>query len=219
MNSIYAFVVGPLAWIAWGVFIFGSLYKVVSMYQLAKAKDGSSLHYMSFKYGMRSILHWLNPVGTLGWQSNPYTALVTFVFHLCLVIVPLFLMGHVVLWDQFFGITWPTLPDTIADIMSIVFVACCVYFGLRRFLQRDVRFLTTGKDWIALAIPALTFLFGVLAYHQIGNDKVMLVLHILCGEIMLISIPFSRLSHMLFGFFTRAYMGSEFGGVRHSKDW
>ncbi|MCP3952439.1 MAG: nitrate reductase, partial [Desulfobacterales bacterium] len=25
--------------------------------------------------------------------------------------------------------------------------------------------------------------------------------------------------HMLFAPFTRAYMGSEFGGVRHARDW
>ncbi len=219
MNSVYAFVVGPLAWFAWGVFILGSAYRLVSMYQLAKAKDGSSLHYMSFKYGMRSIFAWLNPSGTLGWQRNPWTAMMTFVFHICLVIVPLFLLGHVVLWDQFFGISWPTLPDQIADIMSIVVVVCCIYFGLRRFLQKDVAYLTTGKDWIALAVPALVFLTGVLSYHEIGDAKVMLILHILCGEIMLMSIPFTRLSHMLFGLFTRAYMGSEFGGVRRCKDW
>ncbi len=36
---------------------------------------------------------------------------------------------------------------------------------------------------------------------------------------MLVAIPFTRLSHMLFAPLTRAYMGSEFGGIRHAKDW
>jgi hypothetical protein len=36
---------------------------------------------------------------------------------------------------------------------------------------------------------------------------------------MLVAIPFTRLSHMLFSIFTRAYMGSEFGKVRHAQDW
>jgi nitrate reductase gamma subunit len=47
----------------------------------------------------------------------------------------------------------------------------------------------------------------------------MLILHILTGEILLVAIPFTRLSHMFFFFFTRAYMGSEFGSVRNARDW
>ena len=40
------------------------------------------------------------------------------------------------------------------------------------------------------------------------------------GEIYaLLAIPFTRLSHMLFSPFTRAYMGSEFGKVRMARDW
>jgi hypothetical protein len=45
------------------------------------------------------------------------------------------------------------------------------------------------------------------------------IIHILSGEIMLVAIPFTRLSHMIFFAFTRGYMGSEFGAVRHAKDW
>ena len=47
----------------------------------------------------------------------------------------------------------------------------------------------------------------------------MMIAHIVSGEIMLIAIPFTRLSHMIFSPLTRAYMGSEFGNVRHAKDW
>ncbi len=41
----------------------------------------------------------------------------------------------------------------------------------------------------------------------------------LAGELMLVAIPFTKLSHMLVFAFTRAYMGSEFGSVRNSRDW
>jgi nitrate reductase gamma subunit len=44
-------------------------------------------------------------------------------------------------------------------------------------------------------------------------------LHVLAGNILLAAMPFTRLSHMLFLAFTRAYMGSEFGKVRHARDW
>ncbi len=47
----------------------------------------------------------------------------------------------------------------------------------------------------------------------------MLILHIVTGASVLVAIPFTRLSHMLWFVFTRAYMGSEFGAVRNARDW
>jgi nitrate reductase gamma subunit len=75
------------------------------------------------------------------------------------------------------------------------------------------------SDIALLAVVLLPFLTGFLAHHQMGQYKPMLILHILTGEIMLMAIPFTRLQHMLFFWFTRAYMGSEFGYVRRARDW
>jgi len=47
----------------------------------------------------------------------------------------------------------------------------------------------------------------------------MIIIHGLSGALWLLLIPWTRLVHMLWFPFTRAYMGSEFGAVRHSKDW
>jgi len=79
--------------------------------------------------------------------------------------------------------------------------------------------VTFLSDYVLLAVVMLPFLTGFLAYHQLGPYRPMLILHILAGEIMLVAIPFSRLSHMFFFFFTRVYMGSEFGKVRNARDW
>ena len=41
----------------------------------------------------------------------------------------------------------------------------------------------------------------------------------LVGEAVLVALPFTRLAPALLVPCTRAYMGSEFGGVRHVPDW
>ena len=43
--------------------------------------------------------------------------IVTFLFHICLFVAPLFLMGHIVLFDTFHGWSWPALPDGVADTL------------------------------------------------------------------------------------------------------
>jgi hypothetical protein len=47
----------------------------------------------------------------------------------------------------------------------------------------------------------------------------MVILHMLSGELMLILIPFTKLSHMVFFFLSRAHIGSEFGERRGTVTW
>jgi nitrate reductase gamma subunit len=219
MNAIYEFVTGPLAWLAWTAFIVGSAWRLASMYKLAKTKDASSIAFMSWKYSLRSIAHWITPFATLGWRKNPALTVATFLFHILLFAVPIFVTAHVMLWDQFFGISFPAIPDPIGDYLTIVVVVLCLYFAYRRIQDPNVRYITKPADWLALAIVFAPFLTGFLAFRQIFPYDVMVILHIVAGEIMLVAIPWTRLSHMIFAVFTRSYMGSEFGGVRHARDW
>jgi hypothetical protein len=82
-----------------------------------------------------------------------------------------------------------------------------------------VRYVTSASDYVLLAVVAAPFITGIISYYQWFAYQWVTILHILSGEIMLVAIPLTRLSHMLFAPLTRAYMGSEFGGVRHARDW
>ena len=207
-----------LIWIAFAVFIGGSIYKVKALIDLAK-KEKVALFYINWKDTMRSLLHWLIPFASRNWRLRPVITIVTFLFHICLVFTPIFLLSHNILWYESWGITWWTLSEGTADIMTIIVISACIFFFLRRIFAAEVRFVTFASDYLLLAITFLPFLTGFLAYHQwILPHKAMLNLHILFGEIMLIAIPFTRLGHMFYFFLTRAYMGSEHG-YRHSIDY
>jgi nitrate reductase gamma subunit len=219
MHGIYNFVRGPLAWIAFIVFFGGCLYRLISMFVLTKKKDPVVFEYLNFFYTLRSIFHWLLPFGSVNSRQRPIFTIVTFAFHICLLAAPIFLLAHVILWDESFSITWWTLPDSIADIMTLVVVGGCGYFLWRRLTQPEAKFVTSASDFVILAIVVAPFVTGFLAYHQWLGYKFWLILHILSGEIMLVAIPFTRLSHMFFFPMTRGYLGSEFGYVRHVKDW
>lgn len=219
MYDVYHFVSGPMVWVAFIVFITGSFYRVISLIMLANEKEKFIFDYMSLKYSLRSILHWLVPFATENWRRHPVLTVVTFAFHLCLFIVPIFLMAHIILWEEAWGISWWWLSDSLADIMTLIVIAGCVFFLIRRIKLPEVKYVTSASDYVILAIVAAPFITGFLAYHQWFPYPFMMILHIISGEIMLMAIPFTRLSHMLFAPLTRAYMGSEFGGVRHSRDW
>ena len=219
MNSLYNFVSGPLAWVAFVIFIVGSLYRLIRLLMQVHKKEKFIYTYMSWKYSLRSIFHWITPFGTTNWRRHPVLTIVTFAFHICLIITPIFLLAHVVLWDEAFGVNWWFLPDNLAIVMTLIVIAGCVFFLVRRLVSPEVQYVTSASDYVILAIVAAPFITGFLAYYQWFGYPFFMVLHVVSGEVMLIAIPFTRLSHMLFAPLTRAYMGSEFGGVRHARDW
>jgi len=219
MHDLYVFITGPLAWAAFILFIGGSLYRLLAMLILVNKKEKFIFSYMSWRYGFRSILHWITPFATENMKKHPVLTIVTFAFHICLILIPIFLLSHVILWDESWNLSWWSLPDGVADFMTIIVIGSCIFFLVRRLVSPEVQFVTSASDYFILAIVAAPFVTGFFAYHQWFAYKFFMILHILTGEIMLVAIPFTRLSHMLYAPFTRAYMGSEFGAVRHAKDW
>jgi len=219
MLEIYQFISGPLAWSAFIIFIGGCLYRLISLLVLVHRKERFIYSYMSLKYGLRSILRWSTPFATENMRRHPGMTIVAFSFHICLLVTPLFLLAHVILIEEAWNLSWWTLPDGLADAMTLIVVAGCIFFFVRRLTNPEVQYVTSVSDFVLLAIVVAPFVTGFLAYYQWFGYKIFVILHILSGEIMLVTIPFTRLSHMITAPLTRAYMGSEFGGVRHAQDW
>ena len=129
--SIYNLLRGPLVWIAFFVFIGGSIYKVRELIRLAK-NEKVVMPYISLKLTLRSLLHWMIPFASVNWRNRWVITIVTFLFHIGLVFTPIFLVAHNVLMYESWGIDWWTLPEGLADIMTMIVIGSCVFFALRR---------------------------------------------------------------------------------------
>jgi len=215
---MYEFATGPLVWIAFILFVGGSIYKLMSMLILAQ-KEKSVLPTWNAKFGLRSVMHWVVPFASRNQRMHPVMTVVSFVFHLCLLITPLFVMGHAVLWKQSWGIRWFSLPAWAADIMTLVVIGGFFFFFVRRMVAPEVRNVNTWKDYVLLLIVVAPFITGFVAHQQWLPYSTIIIAHIVTGVLWLIAIPFTWLSHMLWFFFSRSYMGSEFGSVRNARDW
>jgi nitrate reductase gamma subunit len=186
---------------------------------LAAEKDPMVFSYMNFRYALRSIFHWTIPFASVSMRRRPVMTAVAFSFHICVVLTPIFLLEHIILVKESWNVSWWFLPDMAGDIMTWVVIASCVFFLIRRMARPEVRYLTTASDYVLLGLVAAPFISGFWAAHQWPGYNLAVIFHIISGEALLIAIPFTRLSHMIFFPFLRGYMGSEFGGVRKAKDW
>jgi nitrate reductase gamma subunit len=184
MNTIYNFVSGPLAWLAFILFIGGSLYRLIGLMVLVHKKEKFIYAYMSLKYGLRSILRWSTPFATENMRRHPALTIVAFAFHICLILTPIFLLAHVTLIDESWNLSWWTLPEGAAEIMTLIVIAACVFFLVRRLVKPEVQYVTSASDYLILGIVAAPFITGFLAYYQWFGYQVFLILHILSGEVL-----------------------------------
>lgn len=218
------FVQGQLVSIAVIIFILGLLYQGIQFFRLTKKKEWvfpplpieNKPKKNTAGQWIIQCLRTLN--GTL-WKTDPFLTIVTSVFHVCLIAVPLFLLGHNILLGQSWKLSLFSLPESLSDFLTFIVLVCGVYFLGRRLFLARVRAISSIYDYLILIIAIAPFLTGFLAYHQWLDYKTVILLHILSGELMLITIPFTKLGHMLFFFLYRFFIGTEYSFVRGSRTW
>lgn len=216
--DFYEFVRGPLAMIAFAVLIFGSVFRLALFYT-----RGSNFKMLypkeNLTRGSLSAALGLIPFATRFMRSRPIFTCITVLFHLSALLVPLFFFSHIVLWFESFDISWKSLPDDLADIMTLFVLFSCIFFFIRRLAISEIKMVSGTSDFFILILIFISFLTGFLAFHQYGPYRPMLVTHILSSEILMAAIPFSRLWHMIIYPFSRYYMGADFGAVLKARDW
>jgi nitrate reductase gamma subunit len=212
---MYEFVTGPLAWIAFVAFFGGLIWRFVTYVRGLNWQADRVSYTREIRYGikgaLRSIFSWLIPYGTRSWRFYPGFTILVFVFHIGLLLTPVFLLGHNLLLRERWGFSLPTISEPLADTLTVAMLVAGLFILLRRIALPQVRILTKPYDLLVLGIAVAPFITGFLAHYQVGGYKFWLIAHILCGEIMLVAIPFTKLSHFLLFFLSRAQLGMDFG--------
>jgi nitrate reductase gamma subunit len=219
---MYDFIRGQLVSIAFVVFILGLIFQFIQFFRLTKKKEWVYPP-LEVKPEKKTAGKWVafclaSLNGTL-WKTDPLITIATSVFHVFLILVPIFLLGHNIVFDQSWGLSLWSLPESITDILTVVVLICAAFFLARRLFLARVRAITTPYDYVILLIAAAPFLTGYFAYHQWFNYDTAMTLHILAGEVMLITIPFTKLGHMLFFFLYRFLIGSEYSFAKGARAW
>ena len=149
-----------------------------------------------YRQALSATLRWLVPISKL--RHDFLYSLTSMLFHVGVLIVPLFLGGHVALWERTLGISWMAIPNRIADILTIIAVVAAVALVVQRASARTTRSLSRPSDyWLPLFV-ALPFATGFLVMHPTWNlcsHQAILLIHVCCGNLLMVAIPMTRLSH------------------------
>ena len=181
---------GPLLRFVFVVFFIGIATRfaffLTAIVVSAKNRDSG------FKYVLASLGRSLLPFH-MGVMKRPVYALLRYVFHGCLFVIPIFLFGHIVLWEESrFEWGWTPLPDVWADRLTLLVLIFCLTFLLRRIVLPEVRRSSSVSDCLFIFVVSMPFLTGYLWSHGIPGSlpflqKNMGTLHVLSGEVTLMT--------------------------------
>lgn len=214
MEQLYSFLTGPGLAISLTVFFGGLLFRFIWYFKgldwrLERVAYKPHLD-MGMKGGVHSAFKWMLPYGTHGWRAQPFFTICVFVFHLGVILVPFFLIGHNVILRKNFGFSFPSMPQPLADVLTVAAVIAAVFIVLRRIALPEVRVLTTWYDYFILALVAVPVVTGFIARLGVGNYDFWLLSHIISGQLMLILAPFTKLSHIVLYFASRWQLGADY---------
>jgi len=198
MDALLEFARGPLFRLTFAIMVLGLLrVLVLDLLRLVEGYRSAGDKNMPWKLIFRRSLEWFVPVKRL-FHNRPFYSLFSILFHIGLILVPIFLFAHIQLWDRAIGLAWPALPRFWADLLTITTIVfgLALFFG--RVFNRSSSYLSRKQDFLwplILIVPFVTgFICSNTSVSPAGYQLSMLI-HVLSAELIFVLIPFTKIAH------------------------
>ena len=206
------------SWLEWArgpAFLFAFVFMLLGLarhvaltiLEVARAMYRAGDKTLPYRQILVATLKWLFPVGKLG--NRFFFSLTSVSFHIAVLIVPIFLGGHIALWVRALGISWPAetnqlisrlaIPNQLADVLTIIAIVTAVALVIQRAAAGPTRALSRFQDYVIPLIVAVPFVSGFLVMHPSLNPfsyEAMLFVHVMSANVLLVLVPITKLSHM-----------------------
>jgi nitrate reductase gamma subunit len=195
MDSWIAFARGPLFRVALAACLLGLAYHLANtLWMVRQAHRRSADKDLPLGSVFADILGRLVPFR----RRRPIQTIAGVAFHAGIVLVPLFYVGHVTLWQPSFPVPWPMLGLAVSDALSLAAVAGLAVLLLWRLLVRTSRELSTTADVAVLLLLLAVTASGYWAAHPASSPvdaRTMLLAHLLAADLALALTPLTKIVH------------------------
>ena len=123
-------------------------------------------------------------------------AIPRYIFHVCLIVVPIWFSGHIFMWEQY-GFDWhyTALPDEWIEGLTLLLLFLTAYFLIRRIILKLMRANSMKSDYFVIIITGLPFLTGYFLTNGSLDNIAFLgdnmeTIHVLTAEAMILMIVF-----------------------------
>jgi len=198
MDVWLEFARGPLFAFCFLVMVLGlARHLILQVYLLLN--KGHTLRRVRWSMVALDSLGWAIPLRHL-IRGTVVLTLASVLFHIGVIVVPLFLGDHVLLWETTLGFDLPQIGQRTADILTLSTLACLLVLLFYRIWVPRSRALSRWSDYGLIVAIVLPFATGFMAAHPAWNPvpwQAMMLIHVLSANLLLVLVPFSKLAHVV----------------------
>ena len=195
MDAWIALARGPIFRVALAACLLGLAYHLVNtLWMIIQSHRRSTDKELSLGTVLAATLGSLLPLR----RRRPLQTIAGLAFHAGILLVPLFYVGHVTLWQPHLPVPWPTLGPTVSDALSLAALAGLAAVLMWRLLVRTSRELTTTADVTVLLLLLAVTASGYWAAHPASSPaapRAMLLVHVLSANLALFLTPLTKIVH------------------------
>lgn len=188
---------GPLFWAALTFMVLGLLrHLVLTLWEIRRAVRRAGDKDIPYKKVAVATVKWLVPFDKMG--NRVATSVTSVVFHISILLVPVFLIGHIELWKRGTGMSWPAIPNIVADVLTILAVITAIALVVERVTARASRGLSRFQDYAIPLIIAVPFISGFMVKNHAWNPfsfEVAMLIHVMSANLVLFLVPLTKISH------------------------
>jgi nitrate reductase gamma subunit len=151
-----------------------------------------------------ATLKWVFPVRA--FEDRTIYSLTSVIFHIGIIITPIFLLPHIVLWERGIGISWPAIPHIAADVLTLITIAATIGLIIGRVFDPNSRALSRLQDYLIPPLILIPFVTGYLHMHpwvNPFNHNAVMLIHVMSANVIFLLIPFTKMSHCILLPFTQ----------------
>ncbi len=198
MEVLLDFARGPLFRLSFSLMILGLIRIIyLEIGGILEAYGRAGDKNIPWGQAFKNSLSWLIPIGKLR-NSRPIYSVFSILFHIGLLLVPIFLFAHVALWEKGLGIRWFTLGSIWADALTLTTIVTGIALVIARWGSKDSRFISRRQDYLWPLLLLLPFGTGFICSNMDISPAAyqwLMLLHVMSANVIFVLIPFSKISH------------------------
>ena len=198
MEALLDFARGPLFRLTFALMVLGlARILILEIWGIVNAYRKAGDKVMPWGLATTRTIEWLIPMKRV-FNKRPFYSLFSILFHVGLILVPIFLFAHVELWKSSLSFGWFTLSKSWADLLTLTTIGFGLAIFIGRVGSRNARFLSRKQDFLWPLVLVVPFVTGYICANMTVTPaayRFFTLVHVLSAELIFVLIPFTKISH------------------------